>query len=346
MHGVDLVRYKPRTPGTRHLVRPRNEHLWKGRPFHPLTVPKKGLGQAGRNNTGHITVRHRGGGHKRRIRIIDFYRNEPGTHIVERIEYDPNRSAHIALLTSQVTGRKSYIIAADGMRAGDLVESYRKGIPKTLIDAMGGQIDHGVLAAKTALRGNCLPLSMIPQGVPIYNIAYTPDGPAQVCRSAGTYAVIVAKGEDQVDKDLKKLKANAESGDYLSKMPIAELAKLQKTAKYVSVRLSSGEVRLFDKQACATIGVASNRNFNRQQLGKAGRSRWLGIRPTVRGLAMNANEHPHGGGRGKSKGNVHPKSPWGMPAKSGYKTRPKDKPNKMVVKERPRNQGQRRRGRQ
>ncbi|KAI9874876.1 MAG: hypothetical protein M1830_009189 [Pleopsidium flavum] len=311
--GFALRTYKPRTPGVRHLKRPINDHLWKGRPHMPLTFARKGQGIGGRNNTGRVTVRHRGGGHKRRIRTVDFARTSPGLQVVERIEHDPGRSAHIALLTSKL-GEKSYIVAADGMRAGDTVQSYRLGIPQDLLDSMGGVLDPGMLAAKTAWRGNCLPLHMIPIGTLIYNVGITKEKGGQFCRSAGTYATVVSKDDEE-----------------------------QADSRYVTVRLQSGEVRRISKHACATIGIASNPHFQRRQLGKAGRKRWLGIRPTVRGLAMNASDHPHGGGRGKSKGNVHPVSPWGMPAKSGYKTRTKRKVNKAVVIERPRNQGKRRR---
>lgn len=311
--------YKPRTPGVRHLKRPINDHLWKGRPFLPLTIPKKGMGKAGRNNTGHITVRHRGGGAKRRIRTVDFHRWTPGPHLVERIEHDPGRSAHIALITNQETGRKSYIVAADGMRAGDIVQSYRSGIPQDLLDSMGGIIDPGILAAKTAWRGNCLPMHMIPVGTNVYNVGSKSTGPAVFCRSAGTYAVVISKEEETRDDGNKVM-----------------------VGKYVNVRLQSGEIRKVSKDACATIGVSSNKHHQHRQLGKAGRSRWLGIRPTVRGLAMNAFEHPHGGGRGKSKGNRNPSSPWGMPAKGGYKTRRKHNVNKWVVTPRVRNMGKRR----
>ena len=276
--------YTPRTPGTRHLKRPINDHLWKGRAYLPLTYSRKGHGIGGRNHTGRVMVRHRGGGHKRRIRIVDFQRMNAGPHVVERIEHDPGRSAHIALLTSKEDQRKSYIVASEGMRAGDIVQSYRKGIPKELIKAIGGSMDKGMIAAKTAWRGNCLPLRLIPQGTLVYNIGLKNWGKAQLCRSAGTYGQIVATGDEE------KMRASP----------------------YVQVRLQSGEIRNISKHACATIGIASNSNHNRQQLGKAGRSRWLGIRPTVRGVAMNAMDHPHGGGRGKSKGNVHPVSPWGQ----------------------------------
>ncbi|KAI9735207.1 MAG: hypothetical protein M1834_001797 [Cirrosporium novae-zelandiae] len=315
--GFAMRTYKPITPGIRWLKRPINDHLWKGRPFYPLTFPKKGQARGGRNSTGRVTVRHRGGGHKRRIRTVDFMRLESGPHVVERIEHDPNRSAHIALVTSKDTGKKSYIIAADGLRAGDVVQSYRSGIPKQLLESMGGRVDPGVLAARTAWRGNCLPLHMIPIGTLIHNVGILAKGAGQMCRSAGTFATVVAKDDETREGQI---------------------------GKKVTIRLQSGEVRTVSSYACATVGVASNPHHQHRSLGKAGRKRWLGIRPTVRGVAMNAVDHPHGGGRGKSKGNVHPVSPWGQPAKSGYKTRPKNKPNKAVVQERHRNQGKRRRG--
>jgi ribosomal protein L2 len=263
---VMMRTYKPRTPGTRHLKRPINDHLWKGRPYLPLTIPKKGQGKGGRNNSGRITVRHRGGGAKRRIRTVDFHRWTPGPHLVERIEYDPGRSAHIALVTEQATGRKSYILAPEGMRAGDVVQSYRSGIPQELLDSMGGVVDPGILAARTAWRGNCLPMHMIPVGTVIFNVGSRPDGPAVFCRSAGTYATVVAKEEETREDGIKVM-----------------------TGKFVTVRLQSGEIRKVSKDACATIGVASNIMHQHRQLGKAGRSRWLNIRPTVRGVAMNAS---------------------------------------------------------
>ncbi|KAK0628158.1 50S ribosomal protein L2 [Bombardia bombarda] len=314
-----LRTYKPRTPGLRHLKRPINDHLWKGRPFLPLTYPKKGQAKGGRNNTGTITVRHRGGGHKRRIRTVDFERWAPGPHLVERIEYDPGRSAHIALVTEQATRNKSYILAADGMRAGDIVQSYRAGIPQDLLDSMGGVLDPGILAARTAWRGNCLPMHMIPVGSIVYNVGSRPNGGGVFCRSAGTHATLISKEEETRDDGTKVM-----------------------TGKYVNVKLQSGEIRKVSKDACATMGVASNTLHHYRQLGKAGRSRWLNIRPTVRGLAMNAFEHPHGGGRGKSKGNRNPVSPWGTPAKGGYKTRRTHNINKWVVTPRVRNMGKRR----
>ena len=169
------------------------------------------------------------------------------------------------------------------MRTGDVIESFRSGLPNKLIQEMGGTLDPGMLAAKTAVRGNCMPIKMVPMGMQVYNVGSAKNKGAVFCRSAGTYATVVAKEENR------------------------------KGVKEVTVRLQSGEMRRVDPAACATIGVASNPHFHFRQLGKAGRKRWLGIRPTVRGMAMNAVDHPHGGGRGKSKGNVIPSSPWGTP---------------------------------
>lgn len=309
---VRLRRYTPRTPGIRHLVRPLNDHIWKGRPYYKLTSPKKGHARGGRNDTGHVVVRHRGGGHKRRIRTVDFMRKEGGKQLVERIEHDPGRTAHIALVKDLETGKRSYILAAEGLRAGETVESFRSGLPKTLVKEMGGHVDQGVIASKTAYKGNCLKLGMIPVGTPIFNIAPTRTSIGKMCRSAGTHGIIVGKGEDTVQKEMIKLIGDSGSMS-MSTLTPDQLKKFEKAANYVTVRLSSGEVRLIDKEAVATIGVASNVNFKYTSLGKAGRSRWLGIRPTVRGLAMNASDHPHGGGRGKSKGNRIPVSPWGIP---------------------------------
>ena len=264
---IPLRTYKPRTPGLRHLKRAVNDHLWKGRPFLKLTIERKGQHLGGRNNTGRVTVRHRGGGHKRRIRIVDYKRYLPGKHIVDRIEYDPNRSAHLALLTRVGTGEKSYIVAADGLRAGDEVESYRTGIPQDLIASMGGQIDPGMLAAKTASRGNCLPIHMVPLGSQVFNVGSKAKGGGVFCRSAGTYAIIVNKEEVEKAKGM--------------------------VTKSVIIRLQSGEIRKVDPEACCTIGVASNIQKHFESLGKAGRSRWLGRRPEVRGLAMNAGQCSH-----------------------------------------------------
>lgn len=298
--GTKMKRMKPVSPGLRWYRAPIYDYLHKGKPFRKLTVAKRAKG--GRNNTGKITVRHRGGGHKRRIRIVDFHRFEAGPHTVERIEYDPGRSAHVALIKNNSSGTLSYILACDGLRAGDVVESFRKGIPQRLLDEMGGKVDSAILSVKTTQRGNCLPISMIPVGSVIHNVGITPFGPGKFCRAAGTYARI------------------------LSKLP---------EKKKAIIRLQSGEHRYVSLEACATLGVISNIEHQNRSLGKAGRSRWLGIRPTVRGVAMNKCDHPHGGGRGKSKSNRLSVSPWGQLAK-GYKTRRGKNVNRMKVKDRPR----------
>jgi ribosomal protein L2 len=236
-----LRRYTPRTPGVRHLVRPVNEHLYKGRPVFDLTFPKKGQSRGGRNRTGHVTVRHRGGGHKRRIRVVDFYRHAQGEHYVERIEHDPGRSAHIALVTNKQTGQKSYIVAAEGLRAGDTVQSYRSGIPQELLDSMGGSIDHGVLASKTAWRGNCLPLGMIPLGTPIFNISLQKDGKAQYCRSAGTHGFVIGKGEDAVQKELIKQLEAKRVRDKAAAVEKGEKEKAEAMAKQEAKKLARKE---------------------------------------------------------------------------------------------------------
>ncbi|KAF7320304.1 Ribosomal-L2-C domain-containing protein [Mycena kentingensis (nom. inval.)] len=341
--------YKPVSPGIRHLRRPLNPHIWTGRPVLPLTVAKRKSG--GRNSTGRITVRHRGGGHRQRIRILDFKREEPGIHDVVRIEYDPNRSAHIALLknrnpTAVGTKKWSYIIAPQGVRAGDEVQSFRQGIPDgfvpglettqvntgaTLDDAPTGEdasvpeslvetdarrqleqssaqsLALGLLRTLTLKPGNVLPLRLIPVGTVIHNIALTPKGPGVLMRSAGSAGQVVNHEEN---------------------------------SRYTHVLMQSGEIRKLLQECCATIGRVSNPMWKNRSLGKAGRARWLGKRPSVRGVAMNANDHPHGGGRGKSKSNKHPVSIWGWGAK-GTRTRkpgpkgPKNS-NKLVVRERPR----------
>ncbi|KAF4604561.1 hypothetical protein EYR40_003335 [Pleurotus pulmonarius] len=329
--------YKPVTPGLRHLRRPLNDHLYEGRPVRLLTIAKRKKG--GRNNRGVITVRHRGGGHRQRIRTVDFRREAPGIHDVVRIEYDPGRSAHIALVRNrdpEAQGMKkwSYILATEGMRAGDEVQSFRQGIPEGFVpgfDEMqkeemerklvetdegeeGDQVDNsaqslaiGILRTMTLKPGNVLPLRLIPPGTVIHNISLSPQGPGLLVRSAGSFGQVIT---------------HEDSG------------------RYTHVRLQSGEVRKVLQECCATIGKVSNPLWKSRQLGKAGRARWLGRRPSVRGVAMNANDHPHGGGRGKSKSNKHPVSIWGWGTK-GTRTRkpgpkgPKNS-NKMVVKERPR----------
>ncbi|KAJ8508619.1 hypothetical protein ONZ45_g9108 [Pleurotus djamor] len=332
--------YKPVSPGIRHLRRPLNEHVYAGRPVRLLTIAKRKKG--GRNNRGVITVRHRGGGHRQRIRTVDFRREAPGIHDVVRIEYDPGRSAHIALVRNRdpkAEGMKkwSYILATEGMRAGDEIQSFRQGIPEGFVPGFddiqkeelerkmaekeedldgeeGEQVDNsaqslaiGILRTMTLKPGNVLPLRLIPPGTVIHNIALSPQGPGILVRSAGSFGQVITHEE---------------------------------AGRYTHVRLQSGEVRKVLQECCATIGKVSNPLWKSRSLGKAGRARWLGKRPSVRGVAMNANDHPHGGGRGKSKSNKHPVSIWGWGTK-GTRTRkpgpkgPKNS-NKMVVKERPR----------
>ncbi|KAG1783345.1 translation protein SH3-like domain-containing protein [Suillus placidus] len=292
--------YKPVSPGIRHLRRPINDHIYQGKPVRLLTACLRKHG--GRNSHGRITVRFRGGGHKRRVRLIDFVRTEPGEYDVIRIEYDPGRSAHIALIKARdanVEGKAKwkYILATEGMRPGDVVQSYRMGMPETT----------GILRARTVRPGNVLPIRFIPTGTVIHCVALSPTGKALLVRSAGSFAQVVHHDE---------------------------------SGRYSHVRLQSGEIRKVLQDCCATIGRVSNLNWKGRKIGKAGRNRWLGWRPRVRGVAMNAKDHPHGGGRGKSKSNKHPVSVWGWATK-GKRTRkpgprgPKNS-NKMVIRERPR----------
>jgi ribosomal protein L2 len=273
--------YKPITPGIRHLKRPLNAHLYEGRPVRLLTIAKRKTG--GRNAHGKITVRHRGGGHRQRIRTIDFMRQEPGIHDVVRIEYDPGRSAHIALLknrdpSAESTKKWSYVIATEGMRAGDEVQSFRQGIPdgfvpgfdvssKEKVVQQAGQEDGnaggssaeslalGILRTMTLKPGNVLPLKLIPPGTVIHNVALSPLGPGILVRAAGSFGQVIAH---------------------------------EPKGRYTQVRLQSGEVRRVLQGCCATIGKVSNPLWKNINLGKAGRSRWLGWRPSVRGVAMNA----------------------------------------------------------
>ena len=340
--------YKPITPGIRHLRRPLNPHLYKGRPLRPLTVALRKKG--GRNSKGRITVRSRGGGHRRRIRLVDFMRTEPGPHDVVRIEYDPNRSAHIALITNRdpnVEGAKkwSYILACEGLRAGHVVESFRKGVPEGLVEgfvdskkvrgkalavdddepaAANASLAIGLLRGRTVKPGNVLPLRLIPTGTIIHCIALNPDGRGILVRSAGSFGQVIVHEDN---------------------------------GRYSQVRLQSGEVRKVLQDCVATIGKVSNPLWKGRNLGKAGRARWLGRRPHVRGVAMNAYvpysvrscnyiheipsvDHPHGGGRGKSKSNKHPRSIWGWQTKGKRTRKPGPKgpkgSNMMVVRERPR----------
>lgn len=270
--------YKPVTPGLRHLRRPLNDHLWRGRPIKVLTIPLRKKG--GRNNQGRITIRHRGGGHKRRLRTVDFMRTDSGPQDVVRVEYDPGRSGHIALIRSRKANannglRYSYILSPEGLRAGDVVQSFRMGIPPGTVPGFDGKLDSsmnvtdnevsstknstqsltiGLLRAATVRTGNVLPLKLIPPGTPIHCISLFPERRMTLVRSAGTYAMVVTHEED---------------------------------GKYSQVKLQSGEVRRVLQTCCATIGKVSNPLHRYRSLGKAGRKRWLGRRPHVRGTAMN-----------------------------------------------------------
>lgn len=257
----------------RHAVLPDFAEITRSRPEKSLTVGMRKTG--GRNNTGRITVRHRGGGHRRRYRLIDFA-GKPGVAKVISIEYDPNRTARIALV-QYADGVKAYVLAPKGLTAGDSIECG---------------------ASAESKPGNRLPLRNIPDATEIYNLELQEGKGGQLVRSAGCYAVLVAKGE-----------------------------------KYASVKLPSGEVRLLPLGCFATIGNVSFPEHKYVSLGKAGRTRWLGIRPTVRGVAMNPVDHPHGGGEGKSKGNI-PVTPWGKPTK-GYRTRNRHRySNKFILQRR------------
>lgn len=272
---MPVIKAKPTSAGRRALVKVVHPHLHKGKPYEPLLEPKSKT--AGRNNHGRITVRHRGGGHKQHYRVVDFKRDKdgiPGT--VERLEYDPNRSAHIALILYK-DGERRYIIAPKGLQNGDEVVS-------------GADV-----AIKT---GNTLPIRNIPVGSTIHCIEMRPGKGAQIGRSAGASIQLVAR-----------------------------------EGSYAQLRLRSGEVRQIHIDCRATIGEVSNSEHSLRKLGKAGAKRWRGIRPTVRGVAMNPVDHPHGGGEGRTSGGRHPVSPWGTPTK-GYKTRSNKRTDKMIVRRR------------
>ena len=270
-----IRKLKPVTPGQRQRSVASFDEITKSKPEKSLLAPLKRKG--GRNNDGRITTRHQGGGHKRRYRIIDFKRNKLGIPArVASIEYDPNRSARIALLV-YADGEKRYIIAPNGIGVGTTVQNGPDAPPET---------------------GNCLPLSNIPLGTFIHAIEMKPGKGAQLARSAGTYAQLTAR-----------------------------------EGKYATLKLPSGETRLVPVNCMATIGTTSNPDHMNIDLGKAGRNRWLGVRPKTRGVAMNPVDHPMGGGEGKASGG-HPRSPTGVPAK-GYKTRKKRKQsNKYIVRTR------------
>jgi len=269
---------KPDTPSRRYMSVSTFEEITKDRPERKLTVALRKTG--GRNNHGRITSRHRGGGHRRRYRIIDFKRNKfDASGIIESIEYDPNRSPRIALVNYD-DGEKRYIISPEGLKIGDKIISSRDN----------------QIPFKT---GNAMPLGKIPEGLLVHNIELKPGKGAQMARSAGTYARIVA----------------TEKG-------------------MITLKLPSGELRLVSEECIATIGSVGNKSHENISIGKAGRSRWMGRRPKVRGVAMNPIDHPHGGGEGRTSGGRHPVSPWGVPAK-GYRTRKKNKVSgQFIVKRR------------
>jgi len=264
--------FKSYTKSMRGTVLVDKKDLWKGKPFKKLTIGKKSSG--GRNNLGRITSRRRGAGHKNNYRIIDFYRKKDDINAkVERIEYDPNRSAYVALIKYD-DNIHNYILAPNKIKVGDIVVSGRN---------------------KELKIGNCMPIGDIPPGTSIHNIELNPKGGGKLARSAGSSAQI--SGVDN---------------------------------NYCIVKLGSGEVRKILNTARATIGTVSNADHQNLKIGKAGRNRWLGKRPSVRGVAMNPVDHPHGGGEGKTSGGRHPVSPWGQAAK-GLKTRNNKRTNKFII---------------
>jgi large subunit ribosomal protein L2 len=265
----------PRTPSQRQLERVDRSELHKGKPVKNLT---EGLTKSGgRNNTGRITSWHRGGGHKRRYRIIDFKRHQSGFATVERLEYDPNRTAFIALVKYDDSGELSYILAPQRLAVGDKVEAGK-----------GADIK----------PGNALPLGSIPVGTIVHNVELQPGRGGQIARSAGSYVQIVGR----------------DSG-------------------YAQLRLNSGELRMVRQECMATIGAVSNPDHSNQNMGKAGRMRWKGRRPHVRGVVMNPVDHPHGGGEGRTSGGRHPVTPWGKPTK-GKRTRTNKKTDRLIMRSR------------
>ncbi|MEE9343130.1 MAG: 50S ribosomal protein L2 [Gammaproteobacteria bacterium] len=270
-----IVKTRPTSPGRRFVVKVVNNDLHKGAPYAPLLDTKKKSG--GRNNAGRITTRHRGGGHKQHYRIVDFKRNKDSIPArVERLEYDPNRSANIALLL-YADGERRYILAPRGVEAGSPVSS---GIDAPI------------------KPGNSMPLRNIPLGTLVHCVEMKPGKGGQIARSAGCGVQIVAR-----------------------------------EGAHVTLRLRSGEMRKIPSDCRATIGEVGNAEHSLRSLGKAGAKRWRGVRPTVRGVAMNPVDHPHGGGEGRTSGGRHPVSPWGMPTK-GYKTRKNKRTDNMIVRRR------------
>lgn len=272
---MSVVKAKPTSPGRRHKVSVSSKDLHNGSPYGPLVAKKAKTG--GRNNTGRITSRHRGGGHKQRYRIIDFKRNKDGVpSVVERIEYDPNRSAHIALLL-YADGERRYIIAPKGLVKGDVVQNGTSAPIK---------------------RGNCLALRNIPLGSAVHCVEMKPGKGAQLARAAGASCNLVSKD-----------------------------------GSLATLRLRSGELRRVHADCRASLGEVGNGEHSLGRLGKAGAKRWRGVRPSVRGVAMNPVDHPHGGGEGRSSGGRDPVSPWGMPTK-GYKTRSNKRTDSQIVRRR------------
>ncbi len=272
---MPLKKYKPRTPGQRQLVTVDRSRLWKGKPVKTLT---EGLTKSGgRNNHGRVTSYHRGGGHKRSYRMIDFKRRKFDVEAtIERLEYDPNRTAFIALIKYD-DGELAYILAPQRMGPGDKVIS-------------GEKVD--------VKPGNAMPLKSIPVGTIVHNVELKPGKGGQIARSAGTYVQFI--GRDQ---------------------------------GYALLRLKSGETRMVRAECMATIGSVSNSDHMNTNKGKAGRNRWLGRRPTVRGVVMNPIDHPHGGGEGRTSGGRHPVTPWGKPTK-GKRTRSNKTTDKLIVRSR------------
>jgi large subunit ribosomal protein L2 len=270
-----IVKSKPTSPGRRFVVSVVNPDLHKGAPYGPLLEKKSKTG--GRNNDGRITTRHVGGGHKQHYRKIDFKRDKVGIPAkVERLEYDPNRTANIALLL-YADGERRYVIAAKNMKAGDVVQSGDAAPIKT---------------------GNTLPLRNVPVGSVVHCVELKPGKGAQIARSAGTSVQLVAR-----------------------------------EGRHATIRLRSGEMRKVSVECKATLGEVSNGEHSLRSLGKAGASRWRGVRPTVRGVAMNPVDHPHGGGEGRTSGGRHPVTPWGVPTK-GYKTRKNKRTDNLIVRRR------------
>jgi large subunit ribosomal protein L2 len=272
---MPLVKVKPTSPGRRALVKVVTPELHKGDPHWPLTEPQKR--GSGRNNHGRVTMRHQGGGHKHHLRLVDFRRNKDGIEArVERLEYDPNRSAHLALLLYK-DGERRYIVAPKGVQAG-------------------AQLVSGAEAPIKA--GNALPLKNIPVGTTVHCVEMMPGKGAQLARSAGSGVQLLAR-----------------------------------EGSYAQLRLRSGEIRKVHVDCRATIGEVGNEEHNLESIGKAGRVRWRGVRPTVRGVAMNPIDHPHGGGEGRTAAAQPPVSPWGVQTK-GFKTRRNKRTQVMIVRDR------------